>query len=60
VACITASQASVHISSDGTLLAVCEDTRIRAWAIADLLNGNQDKLLSEWLLGQGEAVKQAC
>lgn len=57
---INASLASVHISSNGLLLAVCEAARIRTWAIADLLRGKQDALLSDWKLGNEETVKQAC
>ena len=58
-ACISASLASVHISSNGLLLAVCEDARIRIWAIADMLQGTQPEPLTEWTLGNGEIVKQA-
>ena len=58
-ACISASLASVHISIDGLLLAACEDARIRTWAIADLLQGAQPEPLTEWILGNGEIVKQA-
>ena len=58
-ACISASLASVHISSDGLLLAVCEDACIRTWAIADMLQGTQPEPLTEWTLGNGEIVRQA-
>ena len=57
-ACIEACNASVHISSDGLLLAVCEDSRIRTWAMRDLLSGDQHKPLCEWTLGGTEIVKQ--
>ena len=56
---IDACQASVHISSNGLLLAVCEESRIRAWAMSDLLSGNQAKVLCEWRLDNGDLVKQA-
>lgn len=55
---IEACSASAHISSDGLLLAACEDSRIRTWAIRDLLSGGQHKPLCEWKLGNAEAVKQ--
>ena len=55
---IDACYASVHISSDGLLLAVCEDSRIRTWAVRNLLTG-KNKHLCEWTLGDGELVKQA-
>ena len=56
---IDASQAAVYISSDGLLLAVCEDASITTWAIADLVKGTTDKVLHKWALGPGENVKQA-
>ncbi len=49
----------MHISSDGLLLAVCEDACIRVWAIADLLQGTQPEPLAKWTLGNGDVVKQA-
>ena len=55
---IDASYASVHISSDGLLLAVCEDSRIRTWAVKNLLSADQDEHLCEWTLGDGELGKQ--
>ena len=59
VAQIDANQASVHISSDGLLLAVCEDASITTWAIADLVKGDTNKVLHKWALGPDENVKQA-
>ena len=56
---IEACYASVHISSDGLLLAVCEDSRIRTWAVRDLFSGDRESHLCEWMLGNGEVVKQA-
>lgn len=56
---IEACYASVHVSSNGLLLAVCEASRIRTWAIRDLLGGDQENHLCEWMLGNGETVKQA-
>ena len=56
---IDASRASVHISSDEILLAVCEDASISTWAIADLVKGTTDKVLHKWSLGPSESIKQA-